>query len=108
MNSNNPLEFANYFDFPLSLYFRTKAFTKEQLLADKQKYFKEWSQRAYTNMSTSVEEHNDAEKKVKVKITFDYQLYNGKKTLTGQSNHLLTVVEKEGKVLVSAVELWKK
>jgi hypothetical protein len=108
MNSNNPLEFANYFDYPLSIYFRTKDFTKDELLADKRKYFKEWSKRVYTNMQTSIESIDEKEKRVQVKVSFDYKIYNGKKVLTGVSNHLLTLIEKEGKIVVKAVELMKK
>ena len=108
MNSNNPLEFANYFDYPLSIYFRTKDFTKAELLADKRKYFKEWSKRVYTNMKTSIDNIDEKNKEVKVKISFDYSIYNGEKVLTGVSNHLLTLIEKEGKLLVHAVELMKK
>ncbi|CAA6812552.1 MAG: Alpha-2-macroglobulin [uncultured Sulfurovum sp.] len=106
MNSNNPLEFANYFDFPLNIYFRSKNVKKEALLADKRQYFQDWSKRAYSNLITSIEEHH--EKSVKVKVSFDFSIYNGKKTLTGESKHLLTVIEKEGKLLVSSVELWKE
>ncbi|CAA6807465.1 MAG: Alpha-2-macroglobulin, partial [uncultured Sulfurovum sp.] len=108
MNSNNPLEFANYFDFPLKVYFRDKNFSKEALLADKRKYFKDWSQRAYSNMKTSIKEYNKQEQEVKVKVTFDYKIYNGKKALTGESNHLLTVIQKKGKILVRSIELVKK
>jgi hypothetical protein len=108
MNSNNPLEFTEFFEFPLSIYFRTKDFKKDELLKDKRKYFKDWSKRVYTNMKTVVENKNETKKEVKVKISFDYKIYNGKKVLTGKSNHLLTVVEKNKKLIVTAVELWKK
>ncbi|CAA6823229.1 MAG: Alpha-2-macroglobulin [uncultured Sulfurovum sp.] len=108
MNSNNPLEFSDYFDYPLNIYFRNTNFSKEELLADKRKYFKEWSKRVYTNISTNIESINEKKKKVKVSISFDYKIYNGKKVLTGMSNHLLTVIEKEGKFLVKAIELPKK
>ena len=108
MNSNNPLEFSDYFNYPLDIYFRSKEFTKDALLADKRKYFKEWSKRVYTNMKTSIESIDEKEKKVKVQMSFDYSIYNGKKVLTGVSNHLLTLVEKEGKLLVHAVELVTK
>ncbi|CAA6808321.1 MAG: Alpha-2-macroglobulin [uncultured Sulfurovum sp.] len=108
MNSNNPLAFSKYFNFPLNIYFRNTNFTKDQLLADKRDYFKDWSKRAYANIETSIEKDHTNTKEVKVKISFDYHINNGKKTLKGQSNHLLSVVEKEGKLLVSAVELWKE
>jgi len=108
MNSNNPLEFAEFFSFPLDIYFRTKDFTKDELLKDKRKYFKDWSKRIYTNMKTTVEQNDKKTKEVKVKISFKYAIYNGKKVLKGRSNHLLTVVEKNGKLRVKAVELWKK
>jgi len=108
MNSNNPLEFTEFFQFPLSIYFRTKDFTKDELLKDKRKYFKEWSKRVYTNMETVVENKDEKKKEIKVKISFDYKIYNGQKVLTGKSNHLLTVVEKDKKLIVTAVELWKK
>jgi ribosomal protein S20 len=108
MNSNNPLEFANYFEYPLAIYFRTKDFTKDELLADKRKYFKEWSKRVYTNITTTIESIDEKKKEVKIKMSFDYSIYNEKKVLTAVSNHLLTVIEKEGKLLVGSVELWKK
>jgi len=108
MNSNNPLEFVDYFDFPMKLYFRTKNFTKEALLADKRNYFKTWSKRTYSNLQTTVEASNEKPHEVKVKISFDYKLYNGQKRLEGQSNHLLTVIEQEGNPFISSVELWKK
>lgn len=108
MNSNNPLEFVDYFDFPMKLYFRTKNFTKEALLADKRNYFKTWLKRTYSNLQTTVEASNEKPHEVKVKISFDYKLYNGQKRLKGQSNHLLTVIEKEGNPFISSVELWKK
>jgi len=108
MNSKNPLEFANFFEFPLAIYFRNKDFTKEKLLQDKRNYFKTWTKRIYTNMKTSVEEENPTKNEVKVKIRFDYQLNNGEKVLKGTSRHLLTVVEKSGKLKVTAVEIWKE
>jgi hypothetical protein len=108
MNSNNPLEFANFFEFPLAIYFRSKDFTKEKLIKDKRDYFKTWKKRIYTKMKTSVEEENPTKNEVKVKIRFDYQLNNGKKVLKGTSKHLLTVVEKSGKLKVTAVEIWKE
>ncbi len=108
MHSNNPLEFAEFFSFPLDIYFRTKDFKKDELLADKRKYFKDWSKRVYTNMKTTIESQDKKKKEFKVKISFNYKIYNGKKVLKGVSNHLLTVVQKEGKMVVTAVELWKK
>jgi hypothetical protein len=59
-------------------------------------------------MQTSIESIDKDEKKIKIKISFDYKIYNGKKVLVGVSNHLLSVIEKEGEVLVSSVELWKE
>jgi len=108
MNSNNPLEFTEFFQFPLSIYFRTKDFKKDELLKDKRDYFKKWSKRVYTHMKTKVESSDATKKEVKVKISFNYKIYNGEKVLTGKSNHLLTVVEKNKKLIVTAVELWKK
>ena len=108
MNSNNPLEFANFFEYPLSIYFRTKDFKKEELIKDKRKYFKDWSKRIYTNMKTNVVSYDKKRKEVKVKISFTYKIYNGKKVLTGVSNHLLTILKKDKKLMVTAVELWKK
>ncbi len=108
MHSNNPLEFANYFSYPLELYFRTKDFKKDELLADKRKYFKTWSKRIYSNMKTEVAFVDKSAKKVKVRVSFDYKIYNEAKLLTGTSKHLLTLVEKEGRLKVVSVELWKK
>ena len=108
MHSNNPLEFAEFFSFPLDIYFRTKDFKKDELLADKRKYFKDWSKRVYTHLKTTIESEDKKKKEFKVKITFNYKIYNGKKVLKGVSNHLLTVVQKDDKMVVTAVELWKK
>ena len=107
MNSNNPLEFVKYFEFPLPVYFRSKNFTKEALLKDKTIYFKNWTKRVYSNIETKVQSVDIKNKSVKVGISFDYKLYNGKKVLKGVSKHLLTVVQKDDKMVVTVVELWK-
>ena len=93
MNSNNALEFVHYFEFPLSIYFRSKNFTKEALLKDKSIYFKNWTKRIYSNIETTVQSVDVKSKRVQVGISFDYRLYNGKKVLKGTSHHLLTVGE---------------
>ena len=108
MNSNNALEFVHYFKFPLPIYFRSKNFTKEALLKDKAIYFKNWTKRVYSDIKTTVESVDVKTKTVKVGISFDYKLYNGKKVLKGVSNHLLTVALKDDKMVISAVELWRK
>ena len=108
MHSNNPLEFVEFFSFPLEIYFRTKDFKKDELIADKRKYFKDWSKRVYTHIKTTIESEEKQKKEFKVKVTFNYKIYNGKKVLKGVSNHLLTVVQKDNKMVVVAVELWKK
>ncbi len=107
MNSNNALEFVPYFEFPLPIYFRSKNFTKEALLKDKTTYFKNWTKRIYSNIKTTVESVDVKSRSVKVGISFDYKLYNGKKVLKGTSHHLLSVVQRGNKMVIGAVELWK-
>ena len=108
MNSNNPLEFTDFFEFPLTIYFRTKDFTKDELIKDRRKYFKEWSKRIYTNMETTVVSSNKKRQEVKVEISFNYNIYNGKKVLKGKSRHLLTVTKRNQQLKVTAVELPKE
>lgn len=108
MNSNNPLAFCKYFDFPLKVYFKSKNFKEQELIANKQKYFKAWSKRTYSNLQTTIEKRSQKPKEAQVKISFDYKLYNGEKVLNGKSEHLVSVIEKNNKLLVNSIELWKK
>jgi len=105
MNSNDELEFAKFFHYPLSLYFRTKDASKDFILKDKKTYFKDWSKRHYTDIK--IELLNSSEKKAQIKIIFNYAINSGKKVLKGESKHFLIVEEIEGDVLVTAVGLKK-
>jgi uncharacterized protein YfaS (alpha-2-macroglobulin family) len=104
MNSNNELEFSEFFQYPLTQYYRTKDASKEEVLKDKKSYFKDWSKRIYNNMKIEVIKHSAH--KAEVKIEFDYIINNGKKVLKGESKHFLTVEEdKNAKVFISRVGL---
>ena len=103
MNSNDEVEFSKFFHYPMSLYFRTKNASKDDVLKDKKTYFKDWSKRVYTNMKIEIIESSD--KKIELKILFDYTINSGKKVLQGESKHFLTVEEVEGKVVVTRVGL---
>jgi uncharacterized protein YfaS (alpha-2-macroglobulin family) len=105
MNSNNENEFIAFFNYPLKSYFRNKEVSQEHILKDKKNYFKSWSKRDYTNMKVTVISQTD--EKVKVKVSFNYVISNGDKSLRGKSKHLLTVIEVKGKALVSSVQLNK-
>jgi hypothetical protein len=105
MSSNNEKDFIAFFNYPLKSYFRNKEVSQKHILKDKKNYFKSWSTRQYSNMKVSVLSQTD--KKIQVKISFNYSISNGKKTLRGKSKHLLTVIEVKGKALVSAVGLDK-
>ncbi|HHS93248.1 MAG TPA: hypothetical protein ENK82_07865, partial [Campylobacterales bacterium] len=108
MNSNTALEFTKFFHFPLTTYFKHTSFSKEALLEDKQKYFKAWDKRIYSNLTTEVVSYTKDDKKIKVGVSFDYKLYNGKKVLQGKSHHLVTVMKKDKALLITAIELFKK
>ncbi|HHS93162.1 MAG TPA: hypothetical protein ENK82_07435 [Campylobacterales bacterium] len=108
MNSNTALEFTKFFHFPLTTYFKHTSFSKEALLEDKQNYFKTWHQRVYSNLTTEVVSYTKDDKKIKVGVSFDYKLYNGKKVLQGKSHHLVTVMKKDKALLITAIELFKK
>ena len=105
MNSNNENDFIEFFHYPLTDYFRHKDATKEIVLEDKKSYFKSWKTRKYSNIKVIVLSKND--KEVKIKISFDYTISNGKKTVNGKSKHLLTVIEFKDKALVSSVGVGK-
>jgi len=108
MHSNNALEFTKFFHFPLTTYFKDASFTKEALLEDKQKYFKAWTKRVYSNTTTEVVSYTKEDKKVKVGVSFEYKLYNGEKVLQGKSHHLVTLMRKDKALLITAIELFKK
>jgi len=105
MNSNDEKDFINFFNYPLKKYFRNKEVNQEHILKDKKNYFKSWKKRDYTNMKVTV--LSKTEKEVKLKVSFNYAISNGKKTLRGKSKHLLSVIEVKGKALVSSVGLDK-
>jgi len=105
MSSNDEEAFVSYFSYPLKNYFNKKEVSKEDILKDKKSYFKSWSSRNYTNMKVSV--LSESTKEIKVKITFNYAISNGKKSLRGKSKHLVTVAVVKNKVLVSGIELYK-
>ncbi len=105
MSSTNPIEFADYFSYPLKHYFGRENVTKEMLLTDKTDYFKDWATRSYDNIKTDIIKESRDE--IEVKITFNYTISNGKKSLKGVSNHLLTIIEEKGKLVVSSIKLAK-
>jgi uncharacterized protein YfaS (alpha-2-macroglobulin family) len=103
MNSNNELEFTQFFNFPLSLYFRTKNASKDDILKDKKTYFKDWSKRHYSNIK--IEVLNSSKSKAQIKILFNYTINSGKKILEGESKHFLMAEYINGKILITAVGL---
>ncbi|NEW61001.1 hypothetical protein GSY74_06855, partial [Sulfurovum sp. bin170] len=105
MQRNNPDEFIELFHYPISTYYRTQNATKEDIVKDKQEYFKKWTKRVYSNIRLSIVSADHSKKEVKVKIVFDYLLKNGEKELEGVSRHLLTLGEVGGKLLITKVEL---
>jgi len=107
MSSHNPKEFIDFFRYPVSTYYHTKNASQEMVEKDKANYFKNWSQRLYKNIKIKIISSDEKEKEVHVKIIFDYLLNNGKKELKGTSQHLLTVKEVHGKLLITKVELAK-
>jgi len=107
MSSHKPKEFLHFFNYPVSTYYRTKNASQAMVEKDKQDYFKNWLQRLYKNIKTEIITSNVKEKEVQVKIIFDYLLNNGKKEINGTSQHLLTVKEINGKLLITKVELAK-
>jgi uncharacterized protein YfaS (alpha-2-macroglobulin family) len=107
MNSNNELEFVKFFHFPIETYFRKNNFTKESLIKDKRDYFKEWSKRLYSNLKTKVIHYTKPYEKLQIKVSFNYKLYNGKKFLEGESNHIVTLQKKENGLFIISIELEK-
>ena len=104
-SSNNANDFVDFFNYPVKTYFRHKNVNKAKIIKDKKDYFKSWKHRTYTNITTTLVSYDD--KNAKVKISFNYEINNGKKTLKGVSKHLLTIINIEGKALISKVELVK-
>ena len=107
MSSHNPKEFVDFFNYPVSTYYHSKNASQEMVEKDKRDYFKNWSQRLYKNIKIKIVSSNEKEKEVRLKIIFDYLLNNGKKEIKGTSQHLLTVKEIKGKLLITKVELAK-
>ncbi|MBU1666886.1 hypothetical protein KKC13_00560 [bacterium] len=107
MSSQHPEDFVHFFNYPIPTYYRSKNATKEMVLKDKEAYFKNWSKRLYKNIKIEIVGSNEEEKEVRVKIIFDYLLNNGENELNGKSQHLLTVKEINGKLLITKVELAK-
>ncbi|MCH9740514.1 MAG: hypothetical protein K0U38_06700, partial [Epsilonproteobacteria bacterium] len=105
MHSSNAHEFVNLFAYPLSNYYRTKNASKEDVLKDKEKYFKEWTKRVYSNMKLTTTTIDKKSKEVTIKIEFDYVISNSKKELTGVSRHLVTVKEIGGELLISKIKI---
>ena len=103
MNSNDEVEFSKFFHYPMSLYFRTKNASKDDILKDKKSYFKDWSKRVYTNMEIDV--LSSSKHKVELKIVFNYAINSGKKILRGESKHFLSVEDIGGEVAVTRVGL---
>lgn len=107
MSSQDPKEFVGFFNYPIETYYRTANATKEMLLKDKSDYFKSWDKRLYKNTHVEIVNSDEAKKEVLLKISFDYSLNNGKKELKGKSNHLLTVKEINGALLITKITLAK-
>ena len=107
MSSQNPEEFVHFFNYPLSTYYRSKNATQAMVIQDKKDYFKDWSQRLYKNLQVEIVKSEEETKEVELKIIFDYLLNNGEKELKGKSQHLLTVKEIKGKLLITKIELVK-
>jgi len=103
--SNNADEFIGFFLYPVKTYFRDKNVDRSKIIADKNNYFKSWKNRTYTNITTTLVSND--EKTAKVKISFNYEINNGKKTLKGVSKHLLTILNMGGKPYISEVELYQ-
>ncbi len=108
MQSNNPADFIELFSYPIKSYFNKKSFTRADVLKDKAKYIHDWKTREYSNIKLKTISLDKKSKEIKIKITFNYRLENDKKELKGVSNHLLTIVQKDNKMLITAVELFKK
>ena len=104
-NTNDANAFVDFFHYPVETYFRETNVNKSKILQDKENYFKEWKNRTYTNITTTLVSCNNNE--AKVKISFNYEINNGKKTLKGVSKHLLTIIKVKEKALISKVEVFK-
>ncbi len=107
MQSSNPSDFIELFSYPIKSYFNKKSFTRADLLKDKAKYIIEWRVREYSNIKLKTISLDKNSKEVKIKITFNYKLKNGKKELKGVSRHLLTIKEIDGEVLITKIEVAK-
>jgi len=105
MSSNDEQAFTSFFSYPVKNYFGKKEVSKEDILKDKKSYFKSWSNRTYNNLKVTL--LSESTKEIKLKVTFDYVISNGKKQLKGKSKHLVTVAVAKEKLLISGIELYK-
>jgi hypothetical protein len=105
--SNNANEFISFFSYPVTKYYREEYASKEFILKDKEKYFRDWGQRIYKNIRVNIIDiiANDG---VKIKVVFDYVLNNGIKQIEGVSTHYLTIKKINDKPLITRIELGKK
>ena len=107
MQSSNPADFIELFSYPIKSYFNKKSFTRADVLKDKAKYIHDWKTREYSNIKLKTISLDKKIREIKVKITFNYRLDNGKKELKGVSRHLLTIREIGGDVLITKIEVAK-
>ncbi len=105
MQSSNPADFIELFSYPIDSYFNKKSFTRADLLKDKAKYLHDWKVREYSNIKLKTISLDKKSKEIKIKITFNYRLKNGKKKLKGVSKHLLTIKKIDGDVLITKIEV---
>jgi len=105
--SNNANEFVNFFSYPVTKYYREEYASKEFILKDKEKYFRDWGQRIYKNIRVNIIDiiAND---EIKIKVVFNYVLNNGIKQIEGVSTHYLTIKKINGEPLITRIELGKK
>ena len=107
MQSNNPADFIELFSYPIKSYFNKKNFSRDDILKDKAKYIADWKVREYSNIKLKTMSIHKKKREVKIKITFNYRLKNGKKELKGVSRHIVTIKEIGGEVLISEIEIDK-
>ena len=82
--------------------------TKDDIIKNKEKSNKEWAKKSYKIIDITILEENSAMQEYKVKIIFDYILDNGKKTLKGRSQHLLTIAYRNGQFGIDGIAVAKK
>jgi hypothetical protein len=103
MKSDNPEEFVKFFSFPVVRYFGHKSVARDYIIKDKERYFKDWSEREYKNIKIETVRLSSKRGEAKIKITFNYLLKGSKKEIKGVSRHILTIKEIDGKVLITKI-----